>query len=198
MWTITQHEGLRFHDGSPVLARDVVASLRRSSGHGALGKILMANAERDDWLFNGCSDAHHASGTCRMGTPADPRTVVDPNCRVLGAGGQRVIDASIMPEVPRANTHLTTVAIAERKRGSGAQATPHPRENHPNILGFCAACPPGDKGGVVVIGAAVDAGNQHSLGKPLSGAETIVTPSPTLIVLQPAVTGPDGTAPSLA
>jgi choline dehydrogenase len=39
--------------------------------------------------------------------------VVDPDCRVLGCTGLRVIDASIMPEVPRANTHLTTVAIAE-------------------------------------------------------------------------------------
>jgi hypothetical protein len=36
------------------------------------------------------------------------------DCRVIGCTGLRVIDASIMPEVPRANTHLTTVAIAER------------------------------------------------------------------------------------
>jgi choline dehydrogenase len=33
---------------------------------------------------------------------------------VIGVDGLRVIDASIMPEVPRANTHLTTVMIAER------------------------------------------------------------------------------------
>ena len=59
-------------------------------------------------------DAQHASGTCRMGAIDDPRSVVDPECRVIGCTGLRVIDASIMPEVPRANTHLTTVAIAER------------------------------------------------------------------------------------
>ena len=41
---------------------------------------------------------------------------------------------------------------------------PTPRENPPNILGFYVACPPGEKGGVVVIGAAVGAGDQHSLG----------------------------------
>jgi 5-(hydroxymethyl)furfural/furfural oxidase len=70
-------------------------------------------AELDDWLFAECSDAQHANGTCRMGAPDDPRSVVDPECRVLGCTGLRVIDASIMPEVPRANTHLTTVAIAE-------------------------------------------------------------------------------------
>jgi 5-(hydroxymethyl)furfural/furfural oxidase len=40
--------------------------------------------------------------------------VVDPDCRVVGCSGLRVIDASIMPEVVRANTHLTTVMIAEK------------------------------------------------------------------------------------
>ncbi|PSO17490.1 GMC family oxidoreductase N-terminal domain-containing protein [Bradyrhizobium sp. MOS003] len=73
-----------------------------------------SEAELDDWLFAECSDAQHASGTCRMGAASDPRSVVDPDCRVIGCTGLRVVDASIMPEVPRANTHLTTVAIAER------------------------------------------------------------------------------------
>jgi choline dehydrogenase len=67
----------------------------------------------DDWIFAECSDAQHASGTCRMGAASDPRAVVDSDCRVIGCTGLRVIDASAMPEVPRANTHLTTVAIAE-------------------------------------------------------------------------------------
>jgi 5-(hydroxymethyl)furfural/furfural oxidase len=39
--------------------------------------------------------------------------VVDPDCRVIGVDGLRVIDASVMPEVPRANTHLSTVMVAE-------------------------------------------------------------------------------------
>ena len=68
----------------------------------------------DDWIMAECSDAQHASGTCRMGDAADPRSVVDPACRVIGVTGLRVIDASVMPEVPRANTHLSTVAVAER------------------------------------------------------------------------------------
>ena len=49
-----------------------------------------------------------------MGDPSSTETVVDPECRVLGVEGLRVIDASIMPSVVRANTHLTTVMIAER------------------------------------------------------------------------------------
>ena len=74
----------------------------------------LSDDELDDFLFRECGDAQHASGTCRMGASGDARSVVDPECRVLGCTGLRVIDASIMPEVPRANTHLTTVAIAER------------------------------------------------------------------------------------
>ena len=68
----------------------------------------------DSWIMQECSDAQHASGTCRMGAADDPRSVVDPDCKVIGTTGLRVIDASIMPEVPRANTHLTTVMIAEK------------------------------------------------------------------------------------
>ena len=68
----------------------------------------------DDWMFAECSDAQHASGTCRMGATDDPRSVVDPDCRVIGVTGLRVIDASIMPTVVRANTHFTTVMAAEK------------------------------------------------------------------------------------
>jgi choline dehydrogenase-like flavoprotein len=50
----------------------------------------------------------HPAGTCALGR------VVDRQCRVLGIEGLRVADASIMPTIPRANTNLTTAAIAER------------------------------------------------------------------------------------
>jgi choline dehydrogenase-like flavoprotein len=59
------------------------------------------------------TDTAHLCGTCPMGSPDDDGTVVDPDCRVLGAGGLRVIDASVMPAAPRANLHLTVVMIAE-------------------------------------------------------------------------------------
>jgi 5-(hydroxymethyl)furfural/furfural oxidase len=67
----------------------------------------------DDWMRANCFDSQHAAGTCRMGPASNPRTVVDPNCRVLGIDGLRVIDCSVMPEIVRANTHLSTVMIAE-------------------------------------------------------------------------------------
>ena len=73
-------------------------------------------------MFAECSDAQHASGTCRMGAADDPRSVVDPECRVIGCTGLRVIDASIMPTVVRANMHLTTVMIAEKMAESLKQS----------------------------------------------------------------------------
>jgi choline dehydrogenase len=67
----------------------------------------------DAWLQQTCDDTRHTVGTCRMGYRGDRRAVVDEECRVLGVDGLRVVDASIMPNVPRANTFLTTVMIGE-------------------------------------------------------------------------------------
>lgn len=67
----------------------------------------------DAWLSSHCGTVGHMAGTCRMGAAGDPRVVVDPACRVRGVAGVRVVDASIMPEVTRANTHLTCVMIGE-------------------------------------------------------------------------------------
>ena len=49
-----------------------------------------------------------------MGPASNPRSVVDTECRVLGLERLRVIDCSVMPEIVRANTHLSTVMIAEK------------------------------------------------------------------------------------
>lgn len=75
---------------------------------------LPADDELNSWLLEQVWDAQHPVGTCRMGSPSDPRSVVDPDCWVIGVQGLRVIDASVMPENPRANTHFTTVMIAEK------------------------------------------------------------------------------------
>ena len=82
------------------------------------------------------TDTWHLVGTCRMGAPDDPQSVVDPECRVIGLEGLRVIDGSIMPEVPRANTHLSCLMIAEKmaeslKRRGPAGPTASVPENHP-------------------------------------------------------------------
>jgi 5-(hydroxymethyl)furfural/furfural oxidase len=56
----------------------------------------------------------HASCTCRMGRPDDPMSVVDIQGRVKGVQGLRVVDASIFPIVPCANTNFPTLMTAEK------------------------------------------------------------------------------------
>jgi choline dehydrogenase len=49
-----------------------------------------------------------------MGVEGDGAAVVDGSLKVLGLAGLRVVDASVMPTVPRGNTNAPTIAIAER------------------------------------------------------------------------------------
>lgn len=75
----------------------------------------MSDDEVDAWLLEDCSDSQHGAGGCCMGLhdAPDGRSVVDPDCRVRGFEGLRVIDASVMPMDCRANTAFTTLMIGE-------------------------------------------------------------------------------------
>jgi choline dehydrogenase len=57
---------------------------------------------------------YHPVGTARMGPADDPASVVDPQLRVLGVAGLRVVDASVMPTINRGHTQAPTMLIAER------------------------------------------------------------------------------------
>jgi choline dehydrogenase-like flavoprotein len=91
-----------------VAVSDGVVALRRAID------TLASETAIDEWLIENVTDYVHAAGTCRMGSPSDPAAVVDADCRVIGYDALRVCDASVMPDLPKANTHLTVVAIAER------------------------------------------------------------------------------------
>jgi choline dehydrogenase-like flavoprotein len=60
-----------------------------------------------------CAQFFHPVGTCRMGATDDPMAVVDPDGRVIGVDNLYIADASMMPEIVRANTNVTAVMIGE-------------------------------------------------------------------------------------
>jgi choline dehydrogenase len=66
------------------------------------------------FLHERVSHLVHPVGTCKMGPATDPMAVVNAEGRVHGLEGLRVVDASIMPNIPRANTNLTAIMIGER------------------------------------------------------------------------------------
>jgi choline dehydrogenase len=60
------------------------------------------------WVRRASQTVYHPTSTCAMGA------VVDPELRVYGVDGLRVVDASVMPTITRANTHAATIMIAEK------------------------------------------------------------------------------------
>jgi choline dehydrogenase len=75
---------------------------------------LASDQALDTWLQRHVGIAGHSSLTCKMGPASDGMAVVDQYCRVHGVSHLRVVDASAMPEIPRANTNATVIMLAER------------------------------------------------------------------------------------
>ena len=74
---------------------------------------LASDGALDSWMLRNIGlGGIHSAGTCKMGPESDPMAVVDQFCHVYGLEGLRVVDASVMPDVVKANTN--TIMIAER------------------------------------------------------------------------------------
>ncbi|QEM44547.1 GMC family oxidoreductase [Mycolicibacterium grossiae] len=97
------------------VARDVG---QRNAFGGWRGREVLPGPDVTDeaalraYLARATSTYYHPVGTCAMGT--GPEAVVDPELRVRGLVGLRVVDASIMPRIVATNTNAATVAIAEK------------------------------------------------------------------------------------
>lgn len=88
-----------------------------------LGRVLGAplhdladgdGASVDAWIRGHHTHYWHPAGSCRMGSPSDPASVVAHDGRVFGVEGLTIADASVFPTIPRATPALPTVVVAER------------------------------------------------------------------------------------
>tara|TARA_R100000789_G_scaffold37443_1_gene40057 strand:+ start:11481 stop:13130 length:1650 start_codon:yes stop_codon:yes gene_type:complete len=78
------------------------------------GSGVKDTASVDAWIKETLETCYHPVGTCKMGNAQAEDVVVDPQCRVRGIEGLRVVDASIMPEIVSANTNATAIMIGEK------------------------------------------------------------------------------------
>ncbi len=78
------------------------------------GAAVATDDEIDAFIRAKVESAYHPCGTCRMGAADDPMAVVDPECRVIGVDGLRVVDSSIMPQITTGNLNAPTIMLAEK------------------------------------------------------------------------------------
>ena len=91
---------------TPPLAGAVGREIYPGPGVGDDDEAIAADVRRRLELL------YHPVGTCRMGSDGD--SVVDPELRVRGIDGLRVVDASVMPTITHGNTNAPTIMIAEK------------------------------------------------------------------------------------
>ena len=76
------------------------------------GPGVASDEQLEAWIRAECQHTYHPACTCRMGAEGDG--VLDPELRVRGVDGLRVVDASSLPSITSGNTHAPVVMVAER------------------------------------------------------------------------------------
>jgi len=97
------------------VSREILAAAAFDAYRGdeiAPGRDARTDADLAAFIRRKAETVYHPVGSCRMGADAD--AVVDPELRVRGVAGLRVVDASVMPCLPGGNTNAPTIMIAER------------------------------------------------------------------------------------
>ncbi len=95
------------------------------------GADVTSDAAIDDFIRAKVESAYHPSCSCRMGRPDDPMAVVDPETRVIGLDGLRVVDSSIMPAITTGNLNAPTIMIGEKAADHILGRPPLPPSNAP-------------------------------------------------------------------
>jgi 5-(hydroxymethyl)furfural/furfural oxidase len=80
----------------------------------SLEELMRDDDALEHFVRKTATGVRHASCTCRMGAADDPMAVTDNQGRVRGVGGLRVVDASLFPALPRADTNFPTLMTAEK------------------------------------------------------------------------------------
>ncbi|WP_137391749.1 choline dehydrogenase [Rhodoligotrophos defluvii] len=93
------------------------------------GAQLVTDEELDGFIREHVESAYHPCGTCRMGAADDPMAVVDPECRVIGVAGLRVIDSSIIPRITNGNLNAPSLMIGEKGSDHVLGRSPLPPSN---------------------------------------------------------------------
>ena len=96
-----------------IAAQPAMARLRRGA-RSCPAAPRPSDAEIDAYMRATAITVHHPLGTCRMGVDADGLAVVDPELRVRGVEGLRVVDASVMPDMSSGNINAAVIMIAEK------------------------------------------------------------------------------------
>jgi choline dehydrogenase len=98
------------------------------------GDRVQSDAEIDEFLREKLESAYHPCGACRMGSARDPLAVVDPETRVIGLDGLRVVDSSIMPSITSGNLNAPTIMIGEKAADMILGRDPLPASNAPVVI----------------------------------------------------------------
>jgi choline dehydrogenase-like flavoprotein len=80
----------------------------------APGPDATTDDELLDYIHQCHNTVYHPAATARMGAVSDPMAVLDPQLRVKGVTGLRVVDASAMPKLPAVNPNITVMTMAEK------------------------------------------------------------------------------------
>jgi choline dehydrogenase/4-pyridoxate dehydrogenase len=88
---------------APFMAREI-----------APGESAVTDADLDAHIRSSSITVHHPLGTCKMGVPSDRMAVVDPELRVFGTEGLRVVDGAVMPDLVGAHINGPIIMIAEK------------------------------------------------------------------------------------
>jgi choline dehydrogenase len=78
------------------------------------GAGVQSDDQIDAFIRHHAESAYHPCGTAKMGRADDPSAVVDPDCRVIGVQGLRVVDSSIFPQVTNGNLNGPSIMVGEK------------------------------------------------------------------------------------